>query len=229
MADETNTVAGVTRTTLQRRPFITDLMATDAVNYRGLARHLQPEIEEALEDRKNVRLETIVMAIKRYEEDNSFDDTAMDRIKDVLASSSVRLQSDISYYTFPRRNVTHRAVMESYESITDDGGRCHILHAQDEIGFVCQRQYEAILNDHDVSPKRHETGLALLVLDSPPSILKADGILAFLTREIAMDGISLIDMFTTYTETMFLVRDTDSAQLYELLRNRVESMRTKNR
>lgn len=226
MSGETNTVAAATRTALERRPFITPLLATDAVNYRGLARYLKPEIEERLDDRSSVRIETIVMAIKRYEQDSTPESDAMDEIQDVLADSSVRLRSDISYYTVPRTSPTHQAVMDCYEAITaENGGRCHILHAEDEIGFVCQREHEAIIEEHDLPYKRYEDGLALLVLDSPPTILDADGILAHLTREIAMEGISLIDMFTTYTETMFLVRDDESAALYQLLRDRVETMR----
>lgn len=227
MAGESNTVAAATRSLLQRRPFITDLMATDAINYRGLARWLQPQVQERLEERDEVRLETIVMAIKRYKNDKSFDDTAMDRIKDVLAESSVRLRSDISYYTFPRTETTHRGVMESYDAITREaGGRCHILHADDEIGFVCQRDHEQYLDEQALEAKRHEDNLALLVLDSPTAILEADGILAYLTREISMNGISIIDMFTTYTETMFLVQEQDSAALYQLLRDRVTTMRS---
>lgn len=221
-------MAGATRAELRRMPFLPELLDMGAVNYRGLARHLRPGVEDRLPERDSIRIESIVMAIKRYEDDLGPGGDSLQQIQDVLAESEVSMRSDMVYYTFPRREAVHRAVLDAYADITDEPGtRCYILQSNKEIGFVLPRRHAGTVGQQleEHRSRRKEAGLALVALDAPEAILDADGILAYLTRQLAMDDIHLVDMLTTYTETVFLVEDRDGDRTYRCLRRLIEDMR----
>lgn len=217
---EQMSVAEATRELLERKPFLKQLMEMEAVNYRGLARHFRPEVEE-MTGREQVNLDSIVVAIRRYEEDIYVGQSLMERIEDVLSRSELTMKSDINYYTFPRKSRYHELALEAYNEIDQKSGeRMYLLQSDAEIGIVINRKNAGVIEDRIDSgkPKNIERNLSMVILDSPEEILEADGIISYLTEKIIFNGIGLIDMIATYTETVFLVREEDGTRLYETLK-----------
>lgn len=213
-------VAEATRSLLERKPFLKELMAMDAVNYRGLARHFRDQVEE-MTGKEAVSLDSIVVAIRRYERDAFLDERLMERIEDVLHNSELTMRSDIVYYTLPRTERFHSMALEAYQEIDQrSAGRAYLLQSDAEIAFITNEKNAEPIKaklDRDEA-KNIERDLAMIVMESPDEVLEADGIISYLTEKIIMDGIGLIDLVTTYTEFVFLVREEDSTQLYEVLR-----------
>ncbi|MFB6076921.1 MAG: hypothetical protein ABEK12_02220 [Candidatus Nanohaloarchaea archaeon] len=212
-------VAAATRALLELRPFLTDLMAMDAVNYRGLARAIRPQVLDRT-DRDSVNLDAIVMAIRRYESEADDVRGTTDLIERVLRESELTLKSDIVYYTFPRRPKFHRIAVETYREVDErSGDRVYILQSDAEIAVIVNEGNAGIVDEkfEEHEARNIERDLAMVVLDSPEEVLEADGILSYLTERIIWDGIGLIDMVTTYTECVFLVREADSTALYDTL------------
>ncbi|MDY6761834.1 MAG: hypothetical protein SVY41_02195 [Candidatus Nanohaloarchaea archaeon] len=214
-------IAAATRELLQRKPFLRELMDMDAVNYRGLARHFREAVEKRT-GHETVNLDSIVMAIRRYEQDTPIGEPLMERIKDVLTDSELTMRSDIVYYTFPRETRYHEAAVEAYTEVEQRSAeRAYLLQSDAEIAVVLDEKNADVLENRIEAgdAKNIERGLAMIVLDSPEEALEADGIISYLTERIIASGIGLIDLMTTYTEFVFLVREEDSTSLYELLQN----------
>lgn len=193
----------------------------EAVNYRGLARYFKPLVKER-SGKESVNLDSIVMAIRRYEKESELSERLMERIEDVLTSSELTMKSDIIYYTFPRKNKFHRIATDAYKEIDKRSGeRIYVLQSDAEIAIVINAKNSEIVEERieESEAKNIERNLAMIIMDSPDKILEADGIISYLTEKIIFNGIGLIDLLTTYTETVFLVREEDSTNLYETLRN----------
>lgn len=217
--DEEVSVAEATRKLLRRKPFLKDLMSMGAVNYRGLARNLEDQVLN-ITGKDHVNLDSIVMAIRRYEKDLNLDKELSNRINRVMAGSEITLKSDIVYYTFERKPEMQEEVQELYQEIDQRSGeRFYVLQSDAEVGIVMDRKNSELLEDLSSRAKVKDShdDLAMVVIDSPEEVLEADGIISYLTEKIIFNGLGLMDMFTTYTEFVLLVKESDSTDLYQTL------------
>lgn len=214
-------VAEAAREMLDKKPFLRELMDMDAVNYRGLARYFEEGVKEKT-GKEKVNLDSIVMAIRRYEEESPASERMMEKIESVLEESELFMIGDMVYYTLPRKKTYHDLAVELYDQIEERSGeRIYLLQSDSEIGIVTNKGNSRII-DQKVEKKdlkNLEADLAMVVIDSPNEILEADGILSYLTEKAIMNGIGVVEMFSTYTETVFLVKEEDSTQLYSVFRD----------
>jgi hypothetical protein len=202
-------------------------MEMDAVNYRGLARYFKSEVLEKT-GKEEVNLDSIVMAIRRYEQDTSLETELSERIYRVLANSEITLKSDIIYYTFERKPAVQEEIQSIYNEIRDiSGDRFYALQSDAEVGVVVDRRNSEILDKmaEKYSLKDSHDDLAMVIIDSPEEVLEADGIISYITEKIIFNGIGLMDIFTTYTEFVLLVKEKDSTQLYQALLDLKENSR----
>jgi hypothetical protein len=124
------------------------------------------------------------------------------------------------YYTFERTPDMQKEVQELYDEIDQmSGERFYALQSDAEVGIVMDRRNSDLLEDIslDAEVKDSHGNLAMVIIDSPEDVLEADGIISYLTERIIFNGIGLMDMFTTYTEFVLLVREDDSTDLYQTL------------
>lgn len=217
---ESVSVAEATRELLERKPFLKELMNMDAVNYRGLARNFREEVEEKT-GREKVNLDSIVMAIRRYEEDVQIREGLMETVQDVLSRSELTMKSDIYYYTFPRTEEIQEKAIEAHSRIDTSGNdSLHILQSEAEIVLVVDGKNSGKIDEivGEDKTKNVAKDQAMVVVDSPSDIRKAHGILSHMTEKIIANGIGLTEMMMTYTETIFLVPEEDGTDLYNVLR-----------
>jgi hypothetical protein len=131
------------------------------------------------------------------------------------------MAGDIVYYTLPRERKYHELALDLYDQIDRrSGDRIYLLQSDAEIGLVTNKSNLGLIEDKvDEKDMQHvERNAAMVVMDSPEEILEANGILSYLTEKIIGNGIGVLEMFSTYTETVFLVREEQSTQLYSTLR-----------
>lgn len=218
-------VSEATREILKKKPFLKELMDMDAVNYRGLARNFKEEVKEAT-GKEKINLDSIVMAIRRYEQDADYSEGLMERIERVLNKSELFMIGDVVYYTLPREKKHHELAMNVYEEVDKKSGeRVYLLQSDSEIGLVVSKKnsklIEEKINEREV--KNLNKDLAIVGMDSPEEILEANGILSYLTQKIIMNGIGVVEMFSTYTETIFLVEAQDDTNTYSTLKELIQN------
>jgi len=225
MSENKTSVSESTREILEKKPFLKELMDMDAVNYRGLARNFKEEVKEKT-GKESVNLDSIVMAIRRYEKNAEYTEGMMERIERVLKDSELFMIGNVVYYTLPREKKYHDLAMKVYEEVEDKSGeRVYLLQSDSEIGLVVSRKNSELIEDRveEYEVKNLNRDLAIVGMDSPEEILKANGILSYLTEKIILNGIGVVEMFSTYTETIFLVEDEDDTETYETLKQLTEN------
>ncbi|MFB6209094.1 MAG: hypothetical protein ABEJ56_03050, partial [Candidatus Nanohaloarchaea archaeon] len=200
------------------------LMDIDAVNYRGLARYLKDSVEEKT-GREDVNLDSIVVAIRRYEDDLQYSEFHSEQIREVLRKSEITMKSNIIYYTFPREKKYQDLVLETYDKIDRlSGDRIYFFQSDAEIGIVVNENNSELIEQKIKrrEAKNIEKNLSILVMDSPEEILESHGFLNYLLQQITLKGVGIIEMFATYTETVFLVKEENATTAYSVLRELIE-------
>lgn len=218
-------VSEATREILKKKPFLKELMDMDAVNYRGLARNFKEEVKEAT-GKEKINLDSIVMAIRRYEQDADYSEGLMERIERVLNKSELFMIGDVVYYTLPREKKYHELAMNVYEEVDKKSGeRVYLLQSDSEIGLVVSKKNSKLIEEkiNESEVKNLNKDLAIVGMDSPEEILEANGILSYLTQKIIMNGIGVVEMFSTYTETIFLVEAQDDTNTYSTLKELIQN------
>jgi aspartokinase len=64
---------------------------------------------------------------------------------------------------------------------------------------------------------RIERNLNLISIHSPASVEQTPGVMAYLLDALAGEGINIEEFVSCYTDTLFVVRQADTARAYEIL------------
>lgn len=214
---------------LDSRPFIQDLFRMDAVNYSGVARHLVPEIQRRLgKDKTNI--EAVMMAVKRY--GNSIKgDGVSDKIRGIVSKCSLFAKNDMIQITFMKSRKTYGIVQKIQDKVDYMRGEVlYVLQSTSEIEIVTERKIAAeFLRQFESSDILHkEDNLALVGVKIPEETIKVPGVICHFSGFLAVNGISIIDTISTFTEITYIISDKDASKAYVILDDVIKGERTKS-
>jgi len=193
------------REVVSRHPYMLDGLREDVVNYRALARRILPEVEDRTG--REVDIEAVTTAVRRYGEDLQAGDEEYDRVRSVLADSRVSLRGNVVSITAtevgepPRiegflhlvRGANHATV------VTDDD------HAEDVRAAVAGEVVEEVGD------------LTCITVESPEEIVDVPGVLSRMVSRFKSEGINIVDITSCYTETLLVVEKRDAVKALETL------------
>ena len=211
-------ITQATRRVLRKYPNIAEYLNQGIVNYRALARLIQPEVERILGTR--VKLQSIVTALRRSSAEKLSDGSA----KRILAESEVSLRYDLGLVTTSLSRETPRKVLEVHRLLS--GSAYVLLQGLENLTIVTKQEHipklEKLFGEELVESKR---SLAGIFVKSPPEIASTSGILARLSGLLAAEGINVVEMMSSYVETMFLVEERDCLRGVEAIREEIKRAR----
>ncbi len=211
-------ISQATRRVLRKYPNIAEYLGYGVVNYRALARLIQPEVERLLGT--GVKLQSIVTALRR-----SGGEPAHDSAKRILAESEVSLRYDLGLITAALSRETPRKVLEVHRMLK--GAPYVLLQGLENLTIVTRQEYitrlESLFGDDLVESKR---SLAGIFVKSPPEIASTSGVLARLSGLLAAEGINVVEMMSSHVETMFLVEERDCLRGVEAIREEIKRARS---
>ncbi len=211
-------ITQATRRVLRKYPNIAEYLSHGIVNYRALARLIQPEVERILGTR--VKLQSIVTALRRSSAEKLSDGSA----KRILAESEVSLRYDLGLVTTSLSRETPRKVLEVHRLLS--GSAYVLLQGLENLTIVTKQEHipklEKLFGEELVESKR---SLAGIFVKSPPEIASTSGILARLSGLLAAEGINVVEMMSSYVETMFLVEERDCLRGVEAIREEIKRAR----
>ena len=206
-----------TRRVLRKYPNISEYLSYGIVNYRALARLIQPEVERILGER--VKLQSIVTALRR-----SGGEPAHDSAKRILAESEVSLRYDLGLVTASLSRETPRRVQEVHRLLR--GSAYVLLQGLENLTIVTRQEHipglEKLFGEELVESRR---SLAGIFVKSPPEIASTSGVLARLSSLLAGEGINVVEMMSSHVETIFLVEERDCLRGVEVIREEIKRAR----
>ncbi|MGV8161894.1 MAG: DUF7523 family protein [Candidatus Nanoarchaeia archaeon] len=208
------TVSHVTKKILQQKPFVHEALEKGIINMVALAEILKPEIEKEL---GKVKSAAISMAIRRYVEENQAN---YETIK-VAFKPGLTVKSDLFELSVAKSDSIYKKLMKLYEivdfSINDT---LNIIQGNYEILIISNEKYKkkilTMLKGEKI--KNIATNISSISLRIPEQNKGIPGFYYSITKTLALENISIVDLVNTENEATLLLKDKDVSRAYECLK-----------
>ena len=135
---------------------------------------------------------------------------------------------DLIGFTIENKKGLSENIKEMYHEICSDKGdfltSTQGLH---EIMIITNASHEKAIKKiySGFKIKREITGLSGISIDLPKDCVNTPGVYYLITRELAWNNVSIIDLVSTFEELTIIVKDEDATPVFDLLRKLVKSNR----
>ena len=186
--------------------FLEEALAKGIINYAALANLLQPEIASTLN--KEVKSSAIMMALRRYAEKHQKDANKSFQI--TLEYSDITVRSDLIEFTIRRSPASVKNLRSLYDIVDlDQGDFLTITSGIYEITIISNSRYkDKILSIFDKETHLNLIeNLSALSIKVPPEALDSVGIFYTITKVMAWNSISIVEIVSTFTELTLILRE----------------------
>ncbi len=203
------TVAEVVERLVARSAFVTEALAEGLINVSALARKLRPEVEQELG--KAVKEGAIVMAVNRMQRGELvYVDKDLRTFFRRLSDISVR--SNLLDYTFANSDTLLRRQARLLEHISAQAkGFFTFSQGVAETTLIInqanEHYVEELFADERLLDK--ETHLSAITLMLPVENRSLYGVYYYILKELAWNGINLVELISTSNEFTIIVRNVD--------------------
>ncbi len=210
-----SSIARICEQLLERKPFLQEALSRGLLNYGALAEELLPEIEQAYG--KKVKFPAIVMALRRLRE--KIETMPVSRVV-FDTNCNLRVTSDLFELSFVRHPDSFKLANKFYNIVDPRVGDFFtVTTGSYEVTLISNKRYKkkflALLNKKDILSINDN--LAALSLKLPLDARNTPGIFYLVSRALVWEGISIVEVVSTYTEDTLILRDKDVSRSYDLL------------
>jgi hypothetical protein len=204
-------IAELTREYIESRPSIKDCLAAGLVNYTELARRIMKEL-----DLKNE--EAITVACRRYEMELEKREH-QEEIVALLEQSHLELKNKVGAVIARNTPDVIRRLNEVIPRLMGEKTLLQTIVGSQNITVITEEKrvpdIVAAVGKEDVV--RQSVDLAQLAVKSPEKIEEVSGVVAYLSGALAERGVNIVEAFSCFTDTIFLVREPDVMRAYAIL------------
>lgn len=209
---------------VKRRPFLEEGLSSGIINHAYLADSLKDEIERMTG--KHTNRYAIIMAIRRLSESLSESFAAKAALN--LHGSELAVISGISEITVSKSAATNQRIEKMYARFDPSKG---------DFLTITQGLYESTIifsTKHAEIVKRSfmprdiiysADGLASLIVKISGAAADSVGVLYALTKILSWENINIIEMVSTRTEEIFILKEGDAAAGFSAIAKAAERKR----
>ncbi len=213
------TISEAAQRRLSSYPYIEEYLSRGLINSRALARSIYEEVKKELGG--EVNFQSVVTAVRRYPVAKAA--PGRDRIANILSRSEVNLKYDIGVITTRAEPEVIARIDEFHSGLKSP---YMLFQGVETLTIVVEEnQLEAIgvvLGDNVLDKKDR---LAFVVVKSPREIVDTPGVIAYIGNILALEGINLVEMMSSHTETCFIVQEGDALRTIEAIRREIKRAR----
>ena len=214
--EQEKSVAKVVTEIIDSLPLMADYLLSNIINYNGLARYIMPEVERRMG--KQVSVESVSVAIQRYHfKGNRGEDK---NLADSISKTKLILKNDIANIAFLKNSNLIKRIDEFSESIAWEFGETFFMvQSSQEISVVLEHERidEFLAFTKQYKPLSVVEDVTIINCKYHEHTLNVPGYLYSLLRAITMEKLNIIDIFSTFTEFIFLFKKRDALKAYESL------------
>lgn len=209
-------IGKITEDIINRSPFLRESMTEGLINISALARKIQPEIEETTG--KEVKEGAIVMAIKRmspglYHKLNV-------KIKNVLGElGDFLVRSNLSDYTYQNSESLGARQSELIRLLNSEDGFFALCKGVTETTIITSDKHKETIERLFVSERliASTQHLASVTVKLPHINTEIYGIYYYILKQLAWEGINIIEVISTANEFTVLVAQDDVDKAFKIL------------
>ncbi|NOZ81024.1 MAG: hypothetical protein GXP63_05100 [DPANN group archaeon] len=213
------TVAHLTKKLLEEKPFIHEALENGIINIVALAEMLRPDIEKEM---GRVKTSAIAMAIRRetgqYRRFSAAYSSLITRTDLLIKSNLFELSIQKSNTLFPKLQKLYAVV--DFE----EGDTLNIIHGNYEVLILSNERYlqafKKIMGNERI--KKARRGISSLSMKIPGPCIDQPGFYFTVTKLLALENISIIDLVNTQSEATLILDDKDIGKAYNLLKREMK-------
>jgi len=203
------TIAQVVEVLVKKKPFLVESLTEGLINLSSLARMLHSDIEKEL--KKEVQSGAIVMALKRLVPTLQIKQDMKLR-KMLSAIGDIILRSNLSDYSFKNSDSLMSCQIELMNKIGSDNEIFYTIvqgvHETTVVSSsVLEEDIDKIFNDERLIIKQSQ--LSSITLKLPKDNIMQPGLYYFVLKELAWEGINIVEVVSTSHEFTILVNEED--------------------
>jgi uncharacterized protein YktA (UPF0223 family) len=205
------TATQLTEEYINSHPSIKDCLKKNLINYSALSRLISKE----LNIEKKTSKEAILVASRRYKEKiNS--KLSEDKIIELFKNSRMEIKNKISVFVV-EKNIYSQELIEIEKKIKREKGIFFSIEGTRTITIIVQDQdiniVEKKIANHIISKNDK---LSLISVYSP-GIEKTPGVIAFLTGLFFENGINILEIMSSWNDTLIIVESKDIKKVMDFL------------
>lgn len=199
---------------IKEHPDIKSCLKKDLINYSSLARLIAKE----LKIEKKTSKEAILIAARRFQDKLKAEISYEKEIKNLLADSDLDIKNKIVVYII-EKNINFEYFDNIEKLIKKDFGVFYLLEGSGHYTIITQEKYAKALDAKFVNRiiAKHENA-AMITLKSPKEIEYIRGVTSYLTSLFTENGINIIEIFSFWTDTLFIINKEDVNKVINFLK-----------
>jgi aspartokinase len=201
-------------------PILRQCVARGIVNYRKLAKLLQPMISQVLG--KDVSVDAIKVALLRSSSKIGEEKGVRREVLDIIAKSSVELRTDITIIVV--RSSTTNYITQLLTKVVQRARFVAVMQSVIATTIVIDRDVaEELLKNirrEDIIDVQRDQ--AAIVIVSPEEIMKIPGVLAYIANVLAQNNINIVHVESCYTDTIIIVSKSDLEKAFNVIMKHIE-------
>jgi aspartokinase len=198
---------------IKERPDIKNCLKKGLINYSSLARLIAKD----LKIEKKTSKEAILIAARRFQEKLKKEISYEKKIKDLMANSEMEIKNKVAVFIL-EKNINLDYIDDIHKEIRKSSGTFYIFEGSDNYTVVMQSKFSSLIkNKLKSNIIKQEEDLAIINFISPKNIEHIPGVLSFLTSLFAENNVNIVEFFSCWTDTLFVIKIDDLNKAIEFL------------
>jgi|UniRef100_A0A7J2U2U1 aspartokinase len=201
-------------------PILRQCVVRGIVNYRKLAKMLQPMVSQILG--KEIPIDTIKVALLRYTSRVGGEKSVKKEVLDVIARSSVELRTDITIIVV--RSTAINYIAQLLAKIVSKARFMAVMQSVVATTIVVDKDsaeeiLKSVKKDDVIEVQRDQ---AAVVIVSPEEIMNVPGVLAYIANVLSQNNINIVHIESCYTDTIIIVSKNDLEKAFSTIMRHVD-------
>lgn len=208
-------ISNIVREYVSSRPYLLEALSRKIVNYSALARLIVSELNLGKEN-----IPAVKMALRRFAEKLEEKSFTEDRVREIIASSSLQLINDIVVCTIcgvQGSSVLTKEVFlkkTGFLQVTQSSRHMTIMMDKDLYNSIRSLIEKTLAKIGDVEVLENQTAI---LITSPREIIKTPGVIAYILSALASQGINITQFISCHTDTILIVDRREALKAYTVL------------
>ncbi len=205
-------ITKLTEKYISERPSIRDCIKRKMINYSALSRQIGKELEIK-------KFDAILIACRRYAYKLKSEELLEKRIVGVLKSSKIEIKTKITAVVL-EKTIYYNSLLDLEKEIKKKKETLHIIEGATAITVVTSEDFvEKIKVLFKGEIIKINKGLAEINVKSPREIEDIPGVISQLYSMFSERGINIVESMSCWTDTLFVVNETDIPKAMDALRS----------
>ena len=191
---------------LKNKPFLQEALRLEIINYSALAELIKKDLDP------KIKSTSVIMALRRYQENLS---KITKKKINYGPNAEANLKTNLHMFTVTKSNTIFSRV-DKIRRIIDfkSGGVLHTVQGNYQMAIITNSGYADKVRDmlEDEEIIREDKNLVSIALKYSDELIDLPGNLFLLTKALAWENITIIDLIETMSESIFLIKEKDATK-----------------